>query len=185
MLFTRKGDKGTTKIFSSKEGERISKSSLVIQALGTLDELNSFLGLCKVWGAKAGFKIKDRSFEEILHFTQKNLFIIQAELAGSEMTMHEEKLREIEGLINEAESELPPIKTFFISGGTELAALLDFARTLARRAERVVIAATEAKKAKVGEWSMAYLNRLSSLLYALARLANHKFGITEQTPDYR
>jgi len=76
-------------------------------------------------------------------------------------------------------------KTFFISGGTELAALFDVARTIARRAERRAVEVSEEGRQKISENSLAYLNRLSSLLYALARLTNHKSAITEQIPYYQ
>ena len=182
-LFTGKGDGGTTKTFGCDQ--RISKSSAIAEALGTLDEVNSFLGLCKEKSKTAGFSLGEKTFAQIVHDTQKNLFIVQAELAGAEKLITEEKLREAEALVNAIEKELPPIKSFFISGGTELAATFDFARTLARRAERRVVAVHEEGTRKVGDWTRAYLNRLSSVLYALARLSNFKSGITEESPDYR
>ncbi|PIT90896.1 ATP:cob(I)alamin adenosyltransferase [Candidatus Kaiserbacteria bacterium CG10_big_fil_rev_8_21_14_0_10_49_17] len=183
-LFTGKGDDGTTKTFDSKPGERISKASAISEALGTLDELNSFLGLSKVESEKHSFTISGRAFGKVVHDIQENLFTIQAELVGAEKTIAKEKLRECEAYIYDAEKELPPITTFFISGGTELAAQFDVARTLARRAERRVVAVVECNKREIGEWSRAYLNRLSSLLYALARLSNHKSGISEESPKY-
>jgi cob(I)alamin adenosyltransferase len=193
MFYTRKGDKGTTKTFGCDQ--RISKSSAIAEALGSLDEANSFLGFCKVKArparnafsiADAGGKEKDRlEIGQIIHDIQKNLFIVQAELAGASMSIDEEKIKEIETIIDSIEKELPPIKTFFISGGTELAALFDIARTISRRAERRVVEVKEEGKVSVKESTLAYLNRLSSLLYALARLANHKSGITEKSPDYK
>jgi len=174
MLYTRKGDDGTTKTFGCDQ--RISKSSAIAEALGSLDEINSFLGICKVKALKE---------KEILHSVQKNLFIIQAELAGSEMSITEEKVKELEKIIDQIEKELPSIKSFFISGGSELAALFDIARTIARRAERRVIGVAEEGKTPVGDFTKAYLNRLSSLLYAFARIANQRAGIEETTPDYK
>lgn len=183
MLYTGKGDDGKTGAFGSKR--RISKSSLLSEALGTLDELNSFLGLCKIDSEKSKLKVSGTSFEEIVHKVQSRLFIVQAELAGADKTIEKNKVKELEDIINNIEKELPAIKTFFISGGTELAAKFDVARTLARRAERRVISVNDSKKKSVGEHTLAYLNRLSSLLYALARLTNHKFGIKEKSPDYK
>lgn len=87
-------------------------------------------------------------------------------------------------MIDTIENELPPIKTFFISGGTELSALFDIARTIARRAERRLVEVSKESKVKTGADSHAYLNRLSSLLYALARLINHRSGINEESPKY-
>lgn len=184
MLYTRKGDDGTTKTFSCDQ--RISKSSSIAEALGALDETNSFLGLCKVRSQKEKLVLPDGSaFSQRIHDVQKNLFIIQAEVAGSEMSITEDKIKEIEKIVDDIEKELPPIKTFFISGGTKLAALFDISRTISRRAERRVVQVYEERDVKVGEFTKAYLNRLSSLLYALARLSNHKSGITEESPDYK
>ena len=185
-LFTGKGDDGTTKTFGCDQ--RISKSSSVAEALGSLDEINSFLGFVKVRsdgmsGLVGDFEILGKSFAEIINDVQQNLFIIQAEVAGSKMTISEEKLRECENYVNAAEKILPPIKTFFVSGGTELASLFDISRTLARKAERRVVAAFDGLE--FGKISLAYLNRLSSLLYAMSRLSNHIFGVAEDAPSYK
>ncbi len=182
-LFTGKGDGGTTKTFGCDQ--RVSKSSAVAEALGTLDEINSFLGICKE-KSRVSFSVppQDMALHELLHQTQGNLFIIQAELAGADKKMLMEKVKETETIINEIEKLMPPITTFFISGGTELAAHLDFARTLARRAERRVVAVRDEGRQEIGDPMLAYLNRLSSLLYALARLTNHLSGITEESPKY-
>lgn len=182
MLYTRKGDKGQTGTFRCDQ--RISKSSAIAEALGSLDEINSFLGLIKVHYKATEFTLLGKSFSAIVHEVQETLFIIQAELAGAEKHVLPERVVEIEVLVDATEKELPPIKTFFISGGTELAALCDISRTIARRAERRVVAVSEIELDTVGEQSLAYLNRLSSLLYALARLSNHKSGIKEPAPKY-
>ncbi len=184
MLYTRKGDSGTTKTFDSKPGERISKSSCRTESLGVLDELNSFLGLVKVKAAANSWKVNDKTPEEIIAWSQNNLFIVQAEVAGSDKKIDSESIKEMENWIDSVEKELPPIKTFFISGGTELAALFDVSRTLARKAERRVIKALEEDSIVVGPETLAFLNRLSSLFYALARLSNHKSGIKEVPPSY-
>ena len=184
MLYTRKGDDGKTKIFGCDQ--HISKSSAIAEALGTLDEINSFLGLCKIKSEKVKFILPDGSKVSVLiHNIQNNLFVIQAELAGSKMSITKEKVEEIEVIIDYIEKELPEIKSFFISGGTKLAVYFDIARTIARRAERRVTEVSEEEKIKVSENTKAYLNRFSSLLYALARLSNHKFGITEESPNYK
>ena len=182
MLYTRKGDDGTTKTFGCNQ--RISKSSSVAEALGALDETNSNLGLCKVVSEKSDFTLAGKKFSEIVHGVQENLFIVQAEVAGADKTISQEKIKEIEMFIDAAEKELPPIKTFFISGGTELAARFDVARTVSRRAERRVILARTEGMTKISDNTAAYLNRLSSLLYALARLTNHKSLIKEPSPKY-
>lgn len=211
-LFTGKGDNGTTKTFGCDQ--RVSKSSAIAEALGSLDEINSFLGLCKVQSAYLNYSLGKKPFAEIVHEIQKNLFIIQAELAGADKTIQEEKVKELEEMINKIEKEMPPIKSFFISGGPAevekdqlsgagLGTVFDIARTIARRAERRVVAVAEAhtlplfddKENKtvlpatngrqVGQYTRSYLNRLSSILYALARYSNHLAGIPEESPDYR
>ncbi len=184
MLYTRKGDSGTTKTFGCDQ--RVSKSSSIAEALGTLDEINSFLGICKLKSGEANFTLPDgMSASDTIHKIQKNFFIIQAELAGSPMSTTEDKVREVEAIIDAIEKELPPIKSFFISGGTELAAYFDVARTIVRRAERRVVGVKDEGKILVGEFTLSYLNRLSSLFYALARFANHKSGTKEESPDYQ
>lgn len=181
-LFTGKGDNGTTKIFGCNQ--RISKSSAIAEALGTLDEANSYLGSCKVQARTDAFMLKERFVADIVHELQDDMFIIQAEVAGADKHIPQEKVLWLEEVILSVEQELPKITTFFISGGTELASRFDFARTLARRAERRVVAVHEEGIQTVGEYTLAYLNRLSSILYALARFANHQRAISEQAPDY-
>jgi cob(I)alamin adenosyltransferase len=165
-LFTGKGDDGTTYFFGSKE--RFGKDTPLVEALGTCDELNSLLGLLRA-------KIPVEA--EIIEKVQQNLFIIQAELAGADKQIVEEKVKKLEEIINTIEGELPPIKTFFVPGANETSALFDYTRTVARRAERRVIALEK----KPSKWTLAYLNRLSSLLYAKAR----KYGEGKETkPHY-
>lgn len=185
MLYTRKGDDGKTKAFGCDQ--RFSKSSAIAEALGSLDEINSFLGLCKVKSANSKIKLGKRGLglSEVVGNFQNDLFIIQAEIAGADKKISSGKIDFLEEVIGEIERELPPIKTFFVSGGTELAASFDFARTLARRAERRVVEVAEEGKVKVEKETLAYLNRLSSMLYALARLMNHKSGINEEPPSYK
>ncbi len=182
MLYTRKGDKGDTRAFGCDQ--RFSKSSAVAEALGTLDEVNSFLGVCKIKGGGTDISIKGKHLVDILNEVQQNLFVVQAEIAGAPKIIKESKVKDIEEIVDVVEKELPPVKSFFVSGGTELTASIDFARTLARRAERRVVAVSEEGLVKVGGHTIEYLNRLSSLLYALTRLVNLKSGITEQSPTY-
>lgn len=185
MLYTRKGDGGTTKTFGCDQ--RISKSSLVAEALGALDEINSFLGLARARTLGKSFKTESGwvEFSEIILEAQQNLFIVQAEVAGSTLNISEDKVKAVEKIVDEVEKILPPIKSFFISGATKDGAVLDICRTLARRAERRVIATHEEGKVKVDPNTLAYLNRLSSLLYALARIASHLEGAEELKPDYK
>lgn len=178
MLYTSKGDLGDTGLYGCDQ--RISKSSAVAEALGTSDEVNSFLGLCKIKAEKDN----DKKISNIIHEVQENLFMIQSQIAGSDKKISDEKIDEMERMIDEMEKELPEIKSFCISGGTELSACLDFARTLARRAERRVVAVQEEGLVKIDNNTLKYLNRSSSLLYVLARLANAKNGEEEQSPKY-
>ncbi len=186
MLYTRKGDNGTTYTFNCDQ--RISKSSAIAEALGTVDEINSFLGLCKVKSENytgLPYVVGKVKFSKIVHDIQETLFIIQAELAGTKMTTFKSKVKGLEKLVDAIEKILPPIKTFFISGGTELGATFDIARTISRTAERRVVAVHEVGLIKIGPNTLAYLNRLSSILYALARLSNHLSGIVEEPPKYK
>lgn len=177
MLYTGKGDGGTTKVFGCDQ-QRISKSSELPEALGSLDELNAFVGFVKM-RAKDTPRIADT-----LRRVQDNLFIVQAEVAGAEKKLTAEKVAEIERITNAIEAEIPPIKSFSIAGGTELSAALDVARTLSRRAERRVVAVVDLGLRDLAPETKAYLNRLSSLLFALARLANHLAGVPEENPTY-
>jgi cob(I)alamin adenosyltransferase len=177
MLYTGKGDGGTTNTFGCDQ-QRISKSSELPEALGTLDELNAFLGLAKVRAAS------ESRIASTLREIQETLFIIQAEVGGADKRVGDEAVVKVEEIMNGIEDEIPPLKGFSIAGGTELSALLDVARTLARRAERRVIAVRDAKLRELAPATLAYLNRLSSLLFALARLANHLAGVAEENPKY-
>ncbi len=180
-LFTGKGDHGTTTTFHCNQ--RFTKGSHVAEALGTVDELNSLLGILKV--RSGDMSIFERKFSDYLAEVQQNLFIVQAELAGADKHLAKEKIDAMSDLINRIEGEMPPIKSFFVSGGTELGATFDFARTVARRAERRVVTVYDAKTAPVSAETLAYLNRLSSMLYAFARLSNHLSGIKEESPNYK
>ena len=168
-------------------GRRISKSSIVAEALGALDEANSFLGLARARTNGKSFEIgkKKINFADLILEVQQNLFIVQAEVAGSALSITTEKITRAESIVDEIEKVLPPIKSFFVSGATKDGAVLDISRTLVRRAERRVIAAQEEGKTKISPETLAFLNRLSSLLYALARLASHLEGAEEIKPDYK
>jgi len=185
MLYTRKGDDGTTKTFGCNQ--RVSKSSLVAEALGSLDETNSFLGVARAKTKDLDFQVTNEklSYAGLILEVQQNLFIVQAEVAGSDLHITDEKIKRVEKIVDEIEKVLPPIKSFFLSGATELGATFDFARTLARRAERRVVAAREEGKITVSAETLQYLNRLSSLLYALARISSHMSGAEELKPDYK
>lgn len=185
MLYTRKGDGGTTKTFGCDQA--ISKSSIIAETLGALDEVNSFLGIARAQTEGMSFKIStgELKYSDVVLEVQQNLFIIQAQVAGADKTISIEKIKEIEGIVDGVEKVLPPITTFFISGANVLSATFDFARTLARRAERRVVATKEEGKTNINAETLVYLNRLSSLLYALARISAHTKGTEEIKPDYK
>lgn len=186
MLYTRKGDTGTTQTFGCNQ--RVSKSSSIAEALGALDEINSFLGLIKIKAGNVSFilpLLNKISVAKMIGRIQQDLFIIQAELAGAKKTITREKVEWLEEIVNNIEKILPPIKTFFISGGVELAALSDIARTIARRAERRVVQVVDEGKISIGKETLSYLNRLSSVLYALARSFNYRANVKEEAPKYK
>jgi cob(I)alamin adenosyltransferase len=184
-LYTGKGDQGTTKLFDTKSGVRVSKSSPIFDALGTLDECNSLIGLCKALSKSAALECKELTIFSVLHEVQDHLFTIQAEVAGAEKKISEAGVKMLESTIAIIENELPEIKTFFVPGSSELSAYFDVARTVARRAERCVVTLAEMAERDISKESLAYLNRLSSLLYALARYVAHAQGLQERPPEYK
>ena len=177
MLYTRRGDNGTTTICNTGGG-RVPKSSLLIEALGAVDELNAWVGFCKA-------KLEDDSLKNVIEEIQESLFVIQAEIAGAKKAVTEQKVQELEKVIDDIEKQLPRITTFLIPGNTELSACIDFARTIARRVERRVIDAMENNELKVSDSTKAYLNRLSSLFYAMERYVNKKVKVAEKAPSYK
>jgi cob(I)alamin adenosyltransferase len=188
ILYTGFGDKGTTTLFHCDQG-RISKSANIIEALGSLDELNAYLGIVKVSSGRDQTKIqisknKKILFSDVLGKIQQTLFIIQAEIAGSTMTVKKSDLNEIEKIILIISENLPPITSFTISGGSILSAELDFSRTLARRCERRIITVVDGGGQNIGYITIAYLNRLSSVLFAMSRYSNYLYSIPEEHPRY-
>jgi ATP:cob(I)alamin adenosyltransferase len=187
ILYTGFGDKGTTTLFDCKQG-RISKSAVLIEALGSVDELNAYLGIIKVYYDidKINLKIgsKKNPFSKIIEDIQQNLFVIQAELGGSDMHVGKKELIKIENIINKIGEVLPPITSFTVSGGSIISSGLDFARTLARKSERRIISVSEEGMRNINPHTISYMNRLSSVLFAMSRYANYIFSIPEGHPDY-
>lgn len=182
MLYTRAGDKGKTGLFGTPE--RLPKDAVRIEALGELDELNSLLGLCKTksLAEKIHIEATGETIKELLQEVQQNLFTIQAEVGGAEKKLLDDDVYAMEQYIDAIEHELPPIKTFLLSGGTGLSSLLDYTRTVCRRAERRIISAHREKN--FSENTLSYMNRLSTLLFALARLTNVRADKKEIPPSY-
>jgi len=189
MLYTKKGDNGTTKLFDCPQGKRVSKSDFVFEVLGTFDELNSSLGYSKVLSKKSNDTLsggKQKScYGAISLMFPTTLFFISAELGGSDIHVTKDHILYLEKVIYEIETLLPPIKSFIIPGGGETGAYLDIVRTITRRAERQLILLRNKKERIISDESIAFMNRLSSVLYALARFANYQEGHSEKKPEYR
>jgi cob(I)alamin adenosyltransferase len=188
MLYTRKGDKGTTQFFGDKN--RYSKASPIPECLGTLDELNAYLGVCRAESAERGdttipVGTKTETLTQILHDIQETLFIIQAEVAGAEKYVDIEKISHLELVTDTIEKTIPPITHFVIPGATYKAARIDRARALARRAERRLIAVHDAELREIQEATRMYINRLSSVLFALTRFLEHTKNASYEAPSYK
>ena len=175
-IYTKTGDRGETGLFG---GERVSKNSIRIEAYGTIDELNSFVGLAII-------EVSDKSVKDLLQKIQNWLFSIGADLAtpDNEKTKKLNIIRTpeqyylyIEKEIDKYESKLDKLRNFILPGGTKGASLLHICRTITRRAERLVVALNST--VKIGNNIIIYLNRLSDLFFVLARFDNTVTG----TPD--
>lgn len=172
-FYTGQGDEGESTILGGSA--KISKSDPRFEALGALDELNSYLGVCKSL-------TKEENIKNALKAAQENLFIIQAMLGGAkDISFGENKIKELEKTIDDFGEIVGPITKFTIPGGDLLSAHLDFARALARSAERKAVKI----KNQINPTALAYLNRLSSLLFILARYANKISGGGEDHPAYK
>ncbi len=168
-IYTRTGDKGETGLVG---GARVPKDSLRVDAYGSVDELNSVLGIARAF-------IHDRELDDLLSELQNDLFVVGADLASTAEhqqrnvpKISKEKVIGMENTIDRFEAELQPLTAFILPGGGVAGALLHNARTVARRAERRVIALSRAEP--VNEQLFPYMNRLSDLLFVMARLANHR-----------
>jgi len=177
-IYTRTGDTGETGLLG---GVRVRKNVSRVEAYGTLDELSAMLGMaCAIWA--------DVDMVGLLHNVQRDLFALGAQLAdvrGGEgqatgkATVPDARLAVLEQAIDRAQAQLPPLRSFVLPGGCEAGARLHLARTICRRAERRIAALAEAEP--VAPVVLAYVNRLSDLLFVLARLANHHARIQELT----
>ncbi len=170
-IYTRTGDKGETSLFG---GSRIAKNDPRIEAYGTIDELNSFLGIARAsWPASP--------IDAQLQRVQSDLFDIGAYLAapGTERfrSVDAHRIEELEQGIDAMEAELQPLTTFIVPGGSPAAAELHVARTVCRRAERRVVALEESSAEM--QTTIAYLNRLSDFLFVAARVANRRHGAAD------
>jgi cob(I)alamin adenosyltransferase len=170
-LYTRAGDAGETSLFG---GKRVAKDHPRVVAYGTIDELNSVLGVAISF-------IRQRPLVASLHKIQNELFNIGAELASDKPVRRRKKRSGtfelassstiyLEQLIDEYDAKVPPLKTFVLPSGSNAGAFMHLARTVCRRAERNVV--TLGRKEEINPEVLAYLNRLNDLLFALARYLN-------------
>ncbi|MFW6023199.1 MAG: cob(I)yrinic acid a,c-diamide adenosyltransferase [Myxococcota bacterium] len=176
-IYTKTGDRGTTGLFG---GDRVSKTHGRVRAYGEVDELNAVLGV-----ARAALPSAATDTGELLQSIQSDLFDVGAELAttaaraakGDLPLLTDAAVERLEQEIDAHEAPLEPLTSFVLPGGAPAAAHLHVARTVCRRAERAVTALGEAEAVR-GE-VLRYLNRLSDLLFVLARGANHEAGVAD------
>jgi cob(I)alamin adenosyltransferase len=178
-IYTRTGDEGETGLFG---GGRVPKDHPRVAAYGDVDELNSAVGLAR---ATAPVEL----FDPLLQGVQRDLFSIAAHLATPDPAkvakalekaeLSDVRVTEFERAIDAADLELPPLRAFVLPAGTPKAAALHLARTVCRRAERSVVQL--ARETELPGLFVIYLNRLSDLLFTLARLANHRDGRADET----
>ena len=172
-VYTRTGDDGTTALFG---GGRVRKDHPRVDAYGTVDELNATLGIARAAATD------DRLAATLAHL-QNDLFALGADLAtpaSAKATVRRFGPEDASGLeqrIDEADEELAPLKTFVLPGGTPCAAHLHLARTVCRRAERLAVPLLDA--GEISAHTIAWLNRLSDLLFTLARLSNARAGVQD------
>jgi cob(I)alamin adenosyltransferase len=176
-IYTRTGDDGTTSLFG---GERVGKGNARIDAYGTVDEANSVVGLARS-------HLRDEPGAErldpVLGEVQEELFVVGADLATPVDAkplvprIKDEHVTRVEDRIDTFDADLDPLKSFVLPGGSPAGASLHSARTICRRAERLVVQASASTP--INEKTKVYLNRLSDLLFVLARWANKQAGVRE------
>jgi cob(I)alamin adenosyltransferase len=164
-IYTRKGDRGKTSLF---DGKKVYKSDRKVDAYGSLDELNSSIGLAMSF-------IHINSINKELEEVQNDLFEIGAALATTTtqpVPQLKERPEEFEKLIDKLTLKMPELKEFILPGGGKAGSALHLARTIARRAERNIVELS--RKERIDPLIIIYLNRLSDLLFTMARYVNHK-----------
>jgi cob(I)alamin adenosyltransferase len=179
-IYTRTGDDGSTGLVG---GQRIAKDARRIEAFGTLDELSSSIGIVRVYLADSGSPVA-RRLDAWLHWTQDVLFNVGSDLAtlpadrrDSMPVLKEGDIQALERGIDEAQHTLQPLANFIHPGGSHAGSTLHYARTVCRRAERIVVQLS--KEETISGLHIHYLNRLSDALFVWARWINHAFGQEE------
>ena len=178
-LYTRKGDAGTTGLGG---GQRVAKDSLRVEAYGTVDELNSVVGLALAHGLSPRLAELLTPIQNELFHLGSDLCFLEADKGKYDIPQIEPRhIAHLENAIDELNAAAGTLENFIMPGGSIGAAHLHLARTVCRRAERVVISL--ARKEAVGAHVLQYLNRLSDLLFAMARYENKQRGISEPMWD--
>jgi len=181
-IYTRSGDKGITGLFG---GRRVPKDSPRIEAYGTIDELNSIVGLARVFNEE---RLKEgeahRFLDEVLRKIQDELFNLGSELATPADFAYEGmyrigavEVKKIEEIIDQCQKDLEPLKSFILPGGGKIGGFLHQCRTVCRRAEREILKLSRVEK--IGEWPLKYMNRLGDLFFVLARWVGKLMGEKE------
>ena len=183
-VYTRTGDRGDTGLFG---GGRVGKDDVRVDAYGEVDELNAVLGWARAADAGAGADDRVAALDDLLQQVQRDLFAIGALLATpdhekmraqlAKARLDDARIAELEAAIDAADLHLEPLTAFILPGGTPKAAALHVARTVCRRAERRVVHLR--RELPVPDEVVVYLNRLSDLLFTLARLANRAAGVAD------
>ena len=171
-IYTRTGDDGTTSLGS---GDRRKKYDLRVDAYGTLDEVNATIGLVRLYTGN------DAALDPALARIQNDLFDVEADLClsekgpgGARLTVTDAQVTWLEGEIDRLNADLAPLRSFILPGGTPAAAYLHLARTVCRRAERIMVALRDQPSETVTDASLKYVNRLSDFLFVAGRHANDK-----------
>jgi cob(I)alamin adenosyltransferase len=180
-IYTRTGDDGTTAIAG---GHRLSKAALRVETYGTVDELNSVIGRALAGKCSDDVRALLRDEQNTLFHLGSDLCQLESEKADRPAPRIEERhVHGLEAAIDGFSAELSPLENFILPGGTPTAAELHVARTVCRRAERLAVALAD--KEEIGEWVIRYLNRLSDLLFTVARVENKRQGAADELWDSR
>ncbi len=185
-IYTRGGDRGETGLFG---GRRVSKTDPRVRAYGSVDETNAAIGLALALDEHRADHGGEPMERERVRRVQEDLFALGARLAaddpervrrkGAIPELGPDRIESLEEWIDELDEELPALDAFILPGGAPVGAQLHVARTVCRRAERAVVSLL-AEDPELGETVLPYLNRLSDLLFTLARAANHRQGAAER-----
>jgi len=172
-IYTKTGDSGKTSLFepNPQKRKRVSKSSLRIEAIGAIDEANSYLGI-------SNFYTKNKQTKNFVKQIQKELFQIGAMLSKAPLQVAEGSVQSLEEHIDEIEESLPPLKNFLLPLGSKAATHFMYARSLVRRAERAIVALS--KKEEVPTEILKYINRLSDYLFMVFRDENKRAKQNEE-----